>query len=321
MTDRLATLANEYEVALTPPDITPYAAGTDGTPYVHTFRADASGPHVAITAVVHGNEPCGAIALDTFLREGVRPARGKLSFAFINIAAYEAFDAQNPNASRWVDEDFNRLWSRETLEGERQSIELTRARELRPFMGTVDLLLDIHSMQHTTAPLMMAGPADKGVALAKAVGIPEVIVVDGGHKAGPRLRDYAGFIDAASDKNALLVECGQHWERDAAKVALASAVRFLRATGAVADDFYGDECRVAPAQRVLRITEPVTIETDAFRFAEPFKGLEVIPNAGTVIAHDGPREVTTPYDDCVLIMPSKRLWPGQTAVRLGRFDA
>jgi hypothetical protein len=28
--------------------------------------------------------------------------------------------------------------------------------------------------------------------------------------------------------------------------------------------------------------------------------------------------VRTPYDDCILIMPSRRLAPGLTAVRLGR---
>jgi len=31
--------------------------------------------------------------------------------------------------------------------------------------------------------------------------------------------------------------------------------------------------------------------------------------------------VRTPYDDCVLIMPSRRLVKGQTAVRLGRYVA
>ena len=45
----------------------------------------------------------------------------------------------------------------------------------------------------------------------------------------------------------------------------------------------------------------------------------MIPQAGTVIARDGGRAVATPYDDCVLIMPSRRLDKGATAVRLGRF--
>ncbi|HEY1506592.1 MAG TPA: peptidase M14, partial [Stellaceae bacterium] len=42
---------------------------------------------------------------------------------------------------------------------------------------------------------------------------------------------------------------------------------------------------------------------------------------GTVIARDGGKEIRTPYDDCVLIMPSRRFARGQTAVRLGRFEA
>ena len=46
--------------------------------------------------------------------------------------------------------------------------------------------------------------------------------------------------------------------------------------------------------------------------------MELIARAGTVIGHDGGRPVATPYDDCVLIMPSMRLRKGETAVRLGR---
>lgn len=69
------------------------------------------------------------------------------------------------------------------------------------------------------------------------------------------------------------------------------------------------------------MTEAVTVATERFRFLAPYRGLEVIPKAGTVIAYDGEAPVATPYDDCVLIMPSRRLVPGQTAVRLGRLQA
>jgi len=65
----------------------------------------------------------------------------------------------------------------------------------------------------------------------------------------------------------------------------------------------------------------VTIETNSFSFVEPYQGQEVIAKAGTVLGHDGGREIRTPYDECVLIMPSRRLAKGQTAVRLGRFVA
>ena len=116
------------------------------------------------------------------------------------------------------------------------------------------------------------------------------------------------------------MECGQHWAASTGTMAMETTVRFLRATGAVAPDFWADRAGPAPAaQRVIEVTDRVTIETDAFSFVEPFRGFEIIETAGTLLARDGARNVVTPYDECVLIMPSKRLWPGQTAVRLGRF--
>src|SRR3546814_10987198 len=75
----------------------------------------------------------------------------------------------------------------------------------------------------------------------------------------------------------------------------------------------------SPEQRFVEVTGPVTITSENFRFVETFNGLEVIPKAGTVIAYDGDAPVTTPYDDCVLIMPSRRLNPGASAVRPGRY--
>jgi hypothetical protein len=59
----------------------------------------------------------------------------------------------------------------------------------------------------------------------------------------------------------------------------------------------------------------------AFRFLVPVVGLSVVPKAGTPIAQDGDRIWTAPYDDTVLVMPSLRhLKPGNTQVRLGRYD-
>lgn len=314
-------IANDYPVELGPPDISPYRKGNAGVDWVHRLVSGRPGPVVGITAIVHGNEPCGAIALDWLLRADIRPTAGTLILAFANVEAYARFDPADPNATRWVDEDLNRVWSPEVLDGPRDSVELHRARDLRPVIDEIDLLLDIHSMQHPTAPLMLAGPLAKGRDLARDVGVPAVVVSDAGHAAGRRLRDYGGFADPTSAKNALLVECGQHWEAEAGPRAIETALRFLLATGTV-DPGFGDgflgRRPAPPPQRLIEVTEAVTIETDSFAFAEPYLGLESIPAAGTRIATDGELEILTPYDDCVLIMPSKRLWPGQTAVRLGR---
>jgi len=308
------------KIELTAPDISAYRSGNTGIPYVTSFESGHPGPHVLVNALTHGNEICGAIALDHLFRGAIRPVRGKLTLSFANVAAFQRFDPANPTASRFVDEDFNRLWDNATLDGPRHSTELARARLLRPLIDTVDLLLDIHSMQQSTAPLMLAGLMEKSTALARRVGIPQFIIRDAGHAAGKRMRDYGGFGDPASPKAALLVECGQHWEESAATVAIETSLRFLAAAGILAAaDAQMLLARAAPPQRVIAVTDAVTITSDRFQFCEAFRGLECIARAGTLIARDGAREIRTPYDDCVLIMPSRRLATGQTAVRLGRF--
>ena len=223
-------------VELSPPDIEPYRAGNTGIDYVTSFESGQPGPHVLVTALTHGNEICGAIALDRLFRAELRPRQGKLTLAFDNVAAYHSFDRRMPTASRFVDEDFNRLWSPATLDGARQSVELARARALRPIVDAADFLLDIHSMQYATAPLMLAGTLDRSLALARRVGIPELIMCDAGHAAGPRMRDYGGFGDPAATKTALLIEAGQHWERRAAEVATDVMLRFLMAVGTLSGD-------------------------------------------------------------------------------------
>jgi predicted deacylase len=314
-------MSSPYPVNLKAPDITPYRKGNTGVEYVTTFDSRKPGPHVMLTAVVHGNELCGALALDFLFNQGIRPTRGKLTLGFMNVAAFNNFDPTNPNGSRFVDEDFNRVWDRAVLEGSRDSVELRRARQLRPIIDQVDYLLDIHSMQHPTVPLLMCGPLQKGRELARTLGYPAHVVSDAGHAAGRRMRDYAAFGDESSPKNALLIECGQHWEPTAAAVAKEMALRFLQHYDILDRDVARAHLAKQPAarQKLIEVTGPVTIKTDSFRFAQEYRGMEVIDKAGTLIGFDGDEEIRTPYDSCVLIMPSRRLRKGESAVRFGRF--
>jgi predicted deacylase len=310
-----------YPVELEAPDIARYKEGGTGIDYVHRFDSGAPGPRVLVTALVHGNEICGAIALDWLFSEKFRPAKGTLTLAFCNIVAYQHFDRAAPGDSRFMDEDFNRVWSPERLEGAGNSVELRRARELVPVVEAADLLLDIHSMQHKTPALTISGPLEKGRRLAREIAFPALVVSDEGHAGGRRMRDYGAFGDPAERANALLVECGQHWENASVAVAKETLVRFLAHAG-TADPAWVKrhlpKKKPAP-QRLVEVTHAVTIKTPEFRFAADYRGLEVIPKKGSVLAHDGSEPVKTPYDECVLIMPSRRLQPGQTAVRLGRY--
>jgi predicted deacylase len=311
-------------VELEAPDIGAHRRSPTGTDFVHTFESGKPGPHVLVNALTHGNEICGAIAVDRLLREGVRPTRGTLTLAFANVEAFSRFDRERPYATRFVDEDFNRVWTPAILDGPRASVELERARQLRPFVDAADFLLDLHSMLEPSPPVMISGPLDKGIRLAFDVGVPEHVVSDTGHANGTRMRDYGGFGDPASPKNALLIECGQHWERNAERVAWQTVWRFLRALDVVERERAEREIDPAAArsQKLIRVTEAVVASSTAFRFAKDFMGLEVVPNRGDVIAWDGEQAVRAPYDNCVLIMPvPHNVKAGLTAVRLGRIEA
>ncbi len=188
-------------------------------------------------------------------------------------------------------------------------------------IDTVDLLLDLHSIHEGSAPLLLSGPLHKGIRLALQLGSPATVVADAGHPEGRRLRDYGAFGEPDSERNALLVECGQHWEARAVEVARDCTARFLLACGVVdAPDLPAGWWQPArAAQSVIRVTEAVVATSLDFRFAGPWTGLEEFPDAGTVIAWQDGHAVRTPYPNCVLVMPSLRqLRAGVTVVRFGR---
>src|SRR5436305_13949740 len=100
---RAGTAPPDIDIDL--PDVSRWAKGNAGIPYVWRFESDRAGPKLTIQALTHGNEVCGAIALNELLRAKLRPLRGTLTLVFANVNAYLAFDAADPFASRCLDED------------------------------------------------------------------------------------------------------------------------------------------------------------------------------------------------------------------------
>jgi predicted deacylase len=304
-----------------PPVLAEWAGSPCGVPYVHERISDVSGPDILLTALVHGNEYSGAIAVRELLASGWVPERGRLTAAFCNMAAFQRFDASKPDDSRFVDEDFNRVWSSQRLDSALASIELERARELRPFVVRASHLLDLHSMHEPCKPLMVTGTLPRNIAFAQALQTSSQVVVDSGHADGVRMRDYGEFVDPHGQRIALLLEAGQHWDIRSVRVARNTLMRFLIQAGALdrsnAPSGWLLPDAVPPAPIV--VTERVVAESMDFQFVYPYTGGETIARAGTVIATDAGRKVVSPYDDCVLVMPSLRqLRPGVTTVRLGR---
>jgi hypothetical protein len=307
-----------FEVRLTAPDIGRWLAGNTGVRGFTTRDSGVDGPHVALLAITHGNEIAGAIVLDRLLQAGLMPTRGRLTFGFVNLAAYERFDPRQPTVARFVDEDINRLWDAAVLDSARRSVELDRAREIRPLIDTIDVLFDLHSMLWPSDPLILCGTSPKGKRLALGAGVPGLVVADQGHSSGRRMIDYARFADPATPCAASLVEAGQHWEDVTVDTMLASVAGLLRHLEWATVQPTLSEA-IVQQQRFARVTMAVTANSSNFAFVQPYRGGEVIARRNTLIALDGEVEIRTPHDECVLIMPSLRPSRGHTAVRLAQF--
>ena len=306
----------DFPMEIAPPDLAPFIAGNTGIPGFTLRDSGAPGPHVVMVSLIHGNEFAGAIALAELLRDGFTPLRGRLTIGFANLAAFARFDPANPLASRYVEEDLNRVWDDYQLFGVRRSVELARAREMRPVIDSADLLLDLHTMLWPSEPLLLCGAGARGRALALAVGTPDLVVADAGHAGGKRLIDYGRFTEGAEQKAAcVLAETGEHWTQSAVTQSRATIRAMLRHAGMLA----GGAAAAHP--RLAEVVRTITARTNRFRFTRAWRGGEIIARAGTVIAHDGDTPIATPEDELMLVLPSLKVSHGHTAVRLARVKA
>jgi predicted deacylase len=311
---------------LTCPDIGKWKQGNTGVEGVWSFDSGKPGRHVMVSSLVHGNELCGAWALKGMLEAELRPEIGKLTLVFANLRAFERFDPTNHDASRFVDEDMNRQWMPERI-AQATTQERQRVAQLEPFVKQADWLLDLHSMHEVAQPLLLTGIHPRNQLLAKELGNLVHVVVDAGHKDGTRMRDFGHFgapDEQAPHTRSLLIECGFHGDPKSKAVAQDMVARFLAASGCLSDGrvehlLPGWRLPSSNQQWALDVAGAVVAKSANFRFTEEFKGLEMIAKAGTVIGDNDGEPVVTPYDECVLVMPSVRqARAGVTVVRFAK---
>ena len=316
---------DHMEFKIQAPDLSKEREGNVGVPGVWHFDSGKPGPSVLITALVHGNELCGAWALKELLAHGVDIRNGKLTLMFCNLAAFDTFDINKHDASRFVDIDFNRVWTEERLSNT-TLIETQRAAALRPWVEQADYMLDIHSMHESAPPVLIVGTLPRNIELGRQSGIAEYLIVDSGHPDGVRMRDFGRFGAAADNTHALLMECGFHGDPASIDKARFAVQRVLELSGIMdinqlPPEWLAQNQQPAPNPTVLTVTEPVAAKSMNVTFTEPWQGMELIKDKGTVIGHNDGEPIRTPYDNCTLIMPSLRqLVPGVTVVRLARTE-
>ena len=296
-----------------PRDLSAYRAGNTGIDYVHRFESGRPGPHVMVNALTHGNEFCGMVAVCHLLDSGVRPKIGTLTLSFANVAAYETFDTGKPFDSRLITHNLNRIWSPAWLDGGEDSVELRRAREMRPAVAAADHILDIHSTsQDVGAVLGLSGvrAQRRGGARAAAAGgapghagRPRL-----GHAADPARRARAGrrrraprsSSNAASTSSRRAPTSRSRWRTN-----------FLAHFGLIDRPVP----RAATPPRRFELLRTHVIQHESFAFARPVIGFETFAE-GELIATDGALEIRAPCDDCTIFMPARQAIVGREGVYL-----
>ena len=308
----MSAVPSSFEVL--PRDLSAYRAGNTGIDYVHRFDSGRPGPHVLVNALTHGNEFCGMVAVSHLLDTGVRPKIGTLTLSFANVAAYETFDPGQPFESRMITHNLNRIWSSTWLEGGEESIELSRARAMRPAVAAADHILDIHSTSQDVLPFWVYPAFERNAAVARALPRPDVhLVMPAGLGSGtPLIQHGLHGAPTGTAGAALVVECGQHFKQASADLAKEVAMDFLGHFGLV-------DRQVRPPKQTRRfeLLRTHVIQDPSFRFARPVIGFETFAE-GELIATDGALEIRAPCDDCTIFMPARAAIVGREGVYLTR---
>jgi hypothetical protein len=243
----------------------------------------------------------------------VRPRIGTLTVSFANVAAYESFDPARPLDSRQLVHNLNRIWSNTWLDGDEDSPELRRARELRPAVAAADHLLDIHSTSTDVQPFWVYPQFERNGAAALAIGRPAVhLVMPQGLGSGTPLVQHGRHGSADFHGVGVVAECGGHFRRESGEFATRVALDFLGHFGLIERAL-----RPEATQQRFELLQAWVIKTPDFRFPRPLLGFETFAE-GELIAIDGDEEVRAPCDDCTILMPTRKPVVGREGVYLSR---
>ncbi|MBW1907296.1 MAG: succinylglutamate desuccinylase/aspartoacylase family protein [Deltaproteobacteria bacterium] len=199
---------------------------------------------------MHGNEPCGAAAMQriasSFKEGALEPAKGTVFLIHANPEA----SSQGRRHSRGGD-DLNRLWDfefTETLRREAWGYEHHRVLELKEVLGELDLFLDLHSARTPTPPFGISNGEASIDDIAKEVGIS--FLVQSWYGLADKV--ITGFLKLAGVP-ALSVECGSHDDPEISDTAHRIAMNFLRVTGVIDD---GNESNGTSSTTATKATAP-----------------------------------------------------------------
>lgn len=313
--------------------------GRSGALRIHQFSGFSPGPKLIVLGAVHGNETCGTQAIRRVLGEfddgTLSLARGVLTLVPVtNPLAYRL-------GRRQGDRNLNRNLR---ITREPMDFEDRVANALCPLLQAHDVLLDLHSFHTPGMPFAMLGPTDnqgaiepfsraqEEEAMALSLGVGRFVEgwldtyaqgvkdrqargaesnVDYGVGTTEAMRRYGGI--------AITLECGQHEEERAPKVAYTAIRNTLAHLGMVDDAVPEPEVQreVIRLYRVIDRLHPDDVFARAWRSFEPVARGDLIAyrRDGTALTAD--REGWIVFPNLTAQTDQEWFYLAETSQRLG----
>jgi succinylglutamate desuccinylase len=283
--------------------------------------ADA-GPTLVVTGGVHGNEPGGVVALGRVFRE-LAARKPALKGQIVGLVGNSCALAKS---ARFIDDDMNRVWTREAvakLRRQAPALDNSEQREQREMLAILDpllaqaaanpkrraMLLDLHSTSGGGPPFIVMGDTLQNRELAFALSAPVLLGLE--ENIDGTLIEFFG----SGGNVAVVLEGGQNDDpRTADNLESAIWIALVACellSAADAPDYEAHRARLRAAAsgvpNVIEIVHRHDIEPrnePHFRMIPGLKGFQQIEK-GRLLAHDGPHaeeQVTAPFSG-VLLMP------------------
>lgn len=244
----------------------------------------ALGPRLIIVAGVHGNEPGGVVASHRLLEILRRPDVHIKGEVVVLVGNHEALRQR----VRFVQEDLNRLWTRERVSRSRQAPSPPSGIEDREQWGLLRVLdtlfedpgpqvvMDLHSTSGPGSPFACISDTLKSRELALGLPVPLLLGIEESIRG--TLLDHM----EREGRTMLLVEGGQHDDPHTADHLLSLLWLVLKQLAMIADPFPYDESLRLGKSRLEAATAglPAVLEVSYRQEVQPTDQFRMNPGHG-----------------------------------------
>ncbi|KRQ11571.1 succinylglutamate desuccinylase/aspartoacylase domain-containing protein [Bradyrhizobium manausense] len=296
----------------------------------HKFRGPLPGARLIVLGAVHGNEPCGSIAIERILQElacgELEIIAGQLTLVPIaNRLAYE-------RGTRNGDRDLNRNFAPTSTPSDNEDFI---ANELCLLLAEHSVLIDIHSFSSQASPMVLLG-ADSSArdpqpfafacheeALAAHLGASRALYgwlatnMQRAHRRGSSIQYCKGTTDYMRSVGgyAVTLECGQHADPLAPELAYKAIRNALVHLRLIASE------TPQPKQEIelLRLYEVIDRNSKKDRFAYEWNSFDRLCLGDAIAYRSDGTAVLSPADGFI-VFPNANAEPGTEWFYLAEAD-